>query len=102
MIFPSLSISWTNWQYIIKVESKIYHMTWPVQKESLCKEICSSCRKLLPRKSPALLPFPRQVFLPYIHEQQALHSTINEAITKPFLSLQAFVNEKLIFEDKEI
>ena len=33
---------------------------------------------------------------------QMLYSTVNEAITKPFLSLPVFVDETVNFEDEEI
>ena len=43
-----------------------------------------------------------KMYLPRIHEQQMLHGGTNGAITKPFLSLEVFVDEKLNFEDEEI
>ena len=42
------------------------------------------------------------MFLPRIHEQQMFHSTINEAITKPFLSSRVLVDEKFYFEHEEM
>ena len=39
-----------------------------------------------------------KIFLPRIHEQQMLHSTINEGVAKPVLSLLVFVDEKLNFQ----
>ena len=73
-----------------------------MEKENSCKEICLRHMNLLQRKPTAMPPFPQKVFLPRIHEQQMLHSTINEAITKPLLSSRVFVDEKLNFEDQEI
>ena len=56
--------------------------------------------EIIAKKPISLSPFPLKEFLPLIHEQQLLHSTINEAITKPFSSSRVFVDEKLNFEDR--
>ena len=42
------------------------------------------------------------MFLPRNYEQQMLHSAVIEAITKPFLSLRVFIDEKLAIEDEAI
>ena len=55
---------------------------------------------IIARKTHCPVTLPIKMFLPRIHEQQMLHSIINDAIAKRFLSSQVFVNEKLYFEDE--
>ena len=46
--------------------SKIYRMTWPVETENSCKELCSPRMKSLQRKPIAPSPFPwKSVSAPY-------------------------------------
>ena len=45
-------------------QSKIYHMSWTVEKEDSCKEICSPRMKLFQRKPTGLSPFPQKCFRP--------------------------------------
>ena len=85
-----------------KGQSKIYYMTWPLEKGNSCKEVCLPRMKILQRKPIALSPFPWKMFLPLIHQQQILHGSINEAIKNPSLSLRVTVDEKLDIEDEDI
>ena len=58
--------------------------------------------EIIAKKTHYPISFPIKKVLPNIHGQQMLHSTIHKAITKPFLSLRVFVDEKLKFGDEEM
>ena len=70
-------------------------MTWPVEKENSCKRNPLALYEIIAKEIHCPVTLRIENVSAHIHEQQMLHSTMHEAIIKPFLSLRVFVDENL-------